>query len=282
MPPDYLAIGHVTEDVWRDGRVTPGGTAWFAALAARCQVDNVAIFTAAADSYDVKRHLPGIYVRRLASPVTTRFENIYTPAGRVQYTQPSPIGLTPADLTAWLRQSRIVHLAPVCDEVSPDFVDAFPPDVFIGVTPQGWLRRWDESGRVYPKPWEAAPRVLKRANAVVISVDDIAGDWPLALTWAAQANLFVVTEGADGCTLFWQGKPYRIPAPVVEEIDPTGAGDIFAATLFVALWRKLDPIAACTFANCIAAQSVTRCGLDSLPTAADLARCSTILSARQV
>jgi sugar/nucleoside kinase (ribokinase family) len=277
MPPDYLAIGHVTEDVWRDGRVTPGGTAWFAALAARRLVEHVSVLTAAADDYDVERHLPGICVHRLTSPVTTQFENIYTPAGRIQYTQPSPLRLTPTHLTPALCQSRIVHLAPVCDEVSPDFVDVLPPDVFIGVTPQGWLRRWDETGRVHPKSWDAAPRVLKRANATVISIDDVAGDWPLALTWAAQTSLFVVTESADGCTLFLRGKPYRIPAPAVREVDPTGAGDIFAATLFVVLQRGVDPITACRFANCIAARSVTRSGLDSLPTAADLKHCSTIL-----
>jgi len=277
MPPDYLAIGHVTADVWRDGRSTPGGTAWFSALAARRMVENVSVLTAAGEDYDVARHLPGIRAYRLASPTTTQFENIYTPAGRIQYTRPSPMRLTPAHLTAELRQSQIVHLAPVCDEVSPDFVDAFPPDVFIGVTPQGWLRRWDETGRVHPKPWDAAPRVLRRANATVISIDDVAGEWPLALTWAAQTALFVVTESADGCTLLLKGKPYRIPAPAVEEVDPTGAGDIFAAALFIALRRGLDPITACEFANCIAAQSVTRSGLDSLPTPADLARCSTIL-----
>ncbi len=276
MTPDYLAIGHVTEDVWRDGSITPGGTAWFASLAARRIVEQVSVLTAAAESYDAERFLPGIHVHRIASPITTQFENIYTPHGRIQYTRPSPVRLEPAHLTDALRQARIMHLAPVCDEVSPRFATEASPDTFIGVTPQGWLRRWDETGRVYTKPWDSAPHILARADAVVISIDDVGGDWKLALTWAAQARLFVVTLSADGCILFLEGRPHHVPAPQVEEVDPTGAGDIFAATLFIALQRGRDPLEAAAFANCVAAQSVTRKRLAGLPTPEDLERCSTI------
>lgn len=117
MPPDYLAIGHVTADVWRDGRSTPGGTAWFSALAARRMVENVSVLTAAGEDYDVARHLPGIRAYRLASPTTTQFENIYTPAGRIQYAaQPDAFDAGPSHgraspepnraLSAGLRRSQ--------------------------------------------------------------------------------------------------------------------------------------------------------------------------------
>lgn len=281
MPPDYLAIGHVTEDLWRDGRITPGGTAWFASLAARRMVEHVSVLTAAAADYDAATHLPDVDVHRIDSPMTTRFENIYTPSGRIQYTYPSPVRLTPAHLTPELQRARIMHLAPVCDEVSPDFATHAGDDVFVGVTPQGWLRRWDETGRVYAKPWTAAPQVLARADATVISIDDVAGDWRQALSWAAQTHLFVVTQSAEGCTLFLDGKPHHVPAPQVEEVDPTGAGDIFAAALFIALQRGTDPIAACAFANCVAAQSVTRRRLAGLPTRDDLERCGSLLESRR-
>ncbi|MCS7057238.1 MAG: PfkB family carbohydrate kinase [Thermoflexales bacterium] len=280
MPPDYLAIGHVTEDVWRDGSITPGGTAWFASLAARRIVDHVSVLTAAGENYDVEKFLPGIHVHRIPSPTTTQFENIYTPQGRIQYTRPNPVRLEPAHLTDELWHAKIMHLAPVCDEVSPAFAVEAPPEVFVGVTPQGWLRRWDEAGRVYAKPWDAAPLILARADAVVISIDDVAGDWPLLLTWAARARLFVVTLSAEGCIVFLNGRPYHVPAPQVEEVDPTGAGDIFAATLFISLQRGRDPLEAAEFANCVAAQSVTRKRLAGLPTPEDLERCSTIVARR--
>jgi sugar/nucleoside kinase (ribokinase family) len=278
MQPDYLTIGHLTEDVWRDGRITPGGTAWFASLAARRIVDHVSVLTAAAATYDAKTFLLDIDVHRVDSPTTTHFENIYTPQGRIQYTRPSPVKLTPDQLTYDLRRAKIMHLAPVCDEVSAAFATQVDPDVFIGVTPQGWLRRWDETGRVHAKDWDSAAAFLARADAVVISIDDVAGDWPLALSWAAQAKLFVVTQNVNGCTLFLKGRPYNIPTQQVEEIDPTGAGDIYAATLFIMLQRGLDPIKACAFANCVAARSVTREHLAGLPTQEDLDLCSKIVS----
>jgi sugar/nucleoside kinase (ribokinase family) len=274
---DYLTIGHVTEDVWKDGRITPGGTAWFSSLAARRLVQHVSVLTAAAPSYDTARFLPAIDVMRVDSPTTTQFENIYTPAGRTQITRPSPVQLTPAHLTAEMKRAKIMHLAPVCDEVSPAFASDAGDDVFIGVTPQGWLRRWDEHGRVFAKAWDSAGEILARADAVVISIDDVNGDWRLALTWAAQAKLFVVTQNKAGCTLFLNGEPIHVGTEPVEEVDPTGAGDIFASTLFITLQRGVDAVKACAFANCVAAQSVTRRALAGLPTPEDLARCGTIL-----
>jgi len=272
---DYLAIGHVTEDVWRDGHITSGGTAWFSSLAARRLVRHVSVLTAAAPTFDAAHILPDIDAHVVPSPVTTQFENIYTPQGRTQVTRPSPIYLTPGLLSTDLRRAKIMHLAPVCNEVSPSFVREADDQVFIGVTPQGWLRRWDEKGHVSAKPWDSAEAILARANATVISIDDVAGDWRVALRWAAMAKrVFVVTQSVDGCTLFLNGKPVPVPTPTVTEVEPTGAGDIFAASLYIALQRGDDPVEACAFANCLAAQSVTRRGLDSLPTQADIDRCA--------
>jgi sugar/nucleoside kinase (ribokinase family) len=130
---------------------------------------------------------------------------------------------------------------------------------------------------VFAKPWDSANEILARADAVVISIDDVAGDWRLALTWAAQARLFVVTQNKKGCILFLNGEPIHVDTVKVDEVDPTGAGDIFAATLFITLQQGIDPVKACTYANCIAAQSVTRQSIAGLPTPEDLARCGTIL-----
>lgn len=281
MTLDYLAIGHVTEDVWRDGRVTPGGTVIYSALAARALVGGsnggrVGVLTAAAASFDTAAIFPGVRVHRVDSPVTTQFENVYTAHGRVQHTRPSPIVLEPKHLTPELRGAGIIHLAPVCDEVSALFALESGPGTFIGVTPQGWLRRWDAAGRVHPRPWDSAPLVLPRADAVVLSVHDVHEDWELIRHWAAQSRLLVATQGPQGCTAFVHGVPQRVAAPQVDEVDPTGAGDIFATALFAALKRGIDPLKACAFASCIAAQSVTRKQLEGLPTPADVERCSRI------
>jgi sugar/nucleoside kinase (ribokinase family) len=52
----------------------------------------------------------------------------------------------------------------------------------------------------------------------------------------------------------------------MEEIDPTGSGDIFAAAFFVRLYLTRDPWESARFANQIAAASVARVGLDGILT----------------
>jgi sugar/nucleoside kinase (ribokinase family) len=175
-----------------------------------------------------------------------------------------------------MRNSRIAHLGPVCNEIDPEIVSAFSASTFVGITPQGWMRRWDAQGHVtsLAANWVDAPRVLARASAVVISIDDVAGDWEMARAWAAQTTLLVVTQGALGCTAYTKDMSLHVPAPQVHEAEPTGAGDVFAATLFVALQRGDSVQDACALANCIAAQSVTRLRLNGVPTIADIEICS--------
>ena len=54
-------------------------------------------------------------------------------------------------------------------------------------------------------------------------------------------------------------------APPRNEADPTGAGDVFAAALFVRLHRGDTPEQAARFATRVAADFVTQPQLDGLP-----------------
>ncbi len=49
------------------------------------------------------------------------------------------------------------------------------------------------------------------------------------------------------------------------EVDPTGAGDIFAASFFVRLHTTRDPWEAARFATNLAAFSVLRVALEGIP-----------------
>jgi sugar/nucleoside kinase (ribokinase family) len=59
----------------------------------------------------------------------------------------------------------------------------------------------------------------------------------------------------------------------VKEVDATGAGDVFAACFFVRLFQTRDPWEAGRFATILAAHTVTRVGLDGIPTAAEIEEC---------
>ncbi|MCX7856335.1 MAG: PfkB family carbohydrate kinase, partial [Anaerolineae bacterium] len=107
----------------------------------------------------------------------------------------------------------------------------------------------------------------------VLSEEDIGGDETLAARWAAQTRILALTRGARGCSVYANGQVWHLPAVPVQEVDPTGAGDVFAAVFFACLWKGDDPLRAARRANCVAAISVTRPGLSGTPTPAEVARC---------
>ena len=59
------------------------------------------------------------------------------------------------------------------------------------------------------------------------------------------------------------------------EVDPVGAGDIFAAAFFSRLYTTRDPWEAGRFATHLAAFSVTRRGLEGIPTPDEVQTCLT-------
>jgi sugar/nucleoside kinase (ribokinase family) len=73
--------------------------------------------------------------------------------------------------------------------------------------------------------------------------------------------------------LYWNGDRRRLRAPQFTEIDATGAGDIFAAAFFIRLYTTRDPWEAARFATLIASHSVTRVGLDGIPTEQEIQTC---------
>lgn len=272
---DYLVIGHMTRDLLQGGGFTAGGTVSYAACTARALGCRVGVITSTGPDLDPGQVLTGVHIVSSPAAATTTFENIYSSEGRRQLLHSVASPLTPELLPSHWSVSRpqgVVHIGPVARECATSFVHAFG-DAFIGVTPQGWMRQWDSSGYVRMGEWEEAETVLARADAVVLSEEDVLGDHLVIAHFAALARLLVVTQGAAGCSLYLDGRVHHFPALSVREVDPTGAGDVFAAAFFVALRRNGDPYAAARFANCIAAHSVTRAGLDGVPTADEVIYC---------
>ena len=268
---DYVVIGHVTRDL-ADGDFTVGGTVSYAARTAYALGCRVGVITSASTDLDLDPVLDGVVVSRLAAPNTTTFENTYTPDGRHQVIHGVAERLTPQQVPADWR-ATVIHLGPVAGECDPALASRFE-DAFLGLSPQGWMRRWDQQGRITAGPWAEAAELLTRADAVVLSEEDVASDPTLIERFAAQTRVLVKTQASAGCTVYVNGRSRHVAAPVkMHAADATGAGDIFAAAFFIWLQRSGDPWAAARFANCIAGQSVTRIGLAGTPTAKEAAHC---------
>lgn len=262
-PVDYLVVGHVAHDLTPDGPRL-GGTVAYSALTARALGYRVGIFTAAGPETSL-HVLDGIPVVSIESPRSTTYENIYTEHGRVQYVRAQAARLDPAGVPNAWKKASIVHLGPIANEVDAVLPEGFSP-ALLGLTPQGWMRQWDSEGRVSPTQWKDSEAALKQAGAVVLSREDVGGDDELIEHMASLTRVLVVTEADAGCVLHWHSDRRRFRAPKVHEVDATGAGDVFAAAFFTRLFSTRDPWEAARFATLIASHSVTRAGLEGIPT----------------
>jgi sugar/nucleoside kinase (ribokinase family) len=109
--------------------------------------------------------------------------------------------------------------------------------------------------------WEDADEILPLAAVSILSVEDLP-DSSMIEDFAKLARLLVVTDGPNGCTVYWNNEVRAFPAPTVKAVDLTGAGDVFAAAYLVRLFQTGgDAWDAAEFANRVAACSVTRSGL---------------------
>lgn len=274
-PPTFLTIGHITRDLHDDGSFSLGGTVTFAAVTASRLGVAAAIVTRADEQLiaGLSTRLPGIEVAARASPLTTTFANHYHEGLRTQYLHTRAESLSPEDIPVAWRAAPIVLLGPLAQELSPALVQLFPrrSGALIAATPQGWLRHWDADGRVSPSTWTDAETLLPLLDVLILSYDDLQpfadGDRAAAILarWSMLVPLLIATDGRHGATLFQRGQSEHFPAYAAAEIDPTGAGDVFAAAFLCRLNECRDPRIAVNFANCVASFSVEQVGIAGIP-----------------
>jgi sugar/nucleoside kinase (ribokinase family) len=280
--PQFLVIGHATRDLLLDGGWRLGGGVAYAGVTASRLGMRVGVLTSAPPDVlaALRDALPGATIVNVPTSEATTFENLYEATGRRQFLRARAEPLTLDHLPPTWNDAGLVLLAPLAQEADPAFAQAFPR-ALVAAAPQGWLRRWDALGVVSPGPLDAAPQLLPHVRALILSRDDLlpsdasleqqAQADAMIAAWAQQAPLIAVTRGADGADLYAEGAPARSIAGVeTREVDPTGAGDVFAAALLCWLERGGDARAAVVFANHVAACSVERVGVESAPTVAQL------------
>jgi hypothetical protein len=269
-PIDYLVIGNLSCDITPAGNRL-GGTAAYSALTAKALGLQVGIVTAWGGEIPLD-DLEGIQVAMKKTDHSTTFENLYYPGGRVQKIHHLAADIQVNDIPKEWVSTPMVHIGPIAGEAKI-LADGQFPQSQVGLTPQGWLRSWDREGHVHPCIWPGAMQDLPKAYATVISVEDVSGDEEQIETMAAASRVLAVTEGPSGARLYWNGDLRRFQAPIIKEVDATGAGDIFAAAFFWRLYETRDPWAAARFATHLASFSVSRKGLNAIPNREEIQTC---------
>lgn len=265
---DFLIVGHIVQDVVPNG-YTLGGTATYMSITARNLGRKPGIVTRLAPDFVIPGVLHGIQVHRLDSLQTTTFHNIYHDGHRQQFLLARADNLQPEDVPLEWMNAPIVHLGPLAREVDARFAKLFP-NALVGVTPQGWLRQWDETKRVRMRPWYEASDILPHVDVLVLSEEDLNGNLGLMDDYVRMTRIAIMTQGAKGCIVFTQGIARHIPGFPAREVDPTGAGDVFAGAFLIRLQETGDPFEAARFANATASFCVEAPGITGIPTRAQV------------
>eukprot|EP00667_Euglena_gracilis_P015937 EG_transcript_16607 len=274
--PDVLLVGHVARDLLGPDARGPyrlGGTVSFAAVTAFRLGRRPTVVTRAGPDVDLAELRAVAEVLALPSATTTTYANVYTAAGRTQYCYTPAGAIEAADLPATLRHPRAVLLGPIANEVADDLASAFSPETVMAAVPQGWMRRFRDDGRVYHEVWESAGKVLPHLAMLILSLEDLDGDLSRLDPVFPLVPLVVLTEYRDGSTIFRHAPGHstahveriHVPPRPAVEVDPTGAGDVFAAAFLIRWQETRDAVQAARFANVAASFSIEQPGVGGIP-----------------
>jgi len=267
---DFLTIGNITKDLIPGG-YTVGGTVTYASVAAMRLGRRPGVLARVGPDLALPAVYADIELHALPSEHTLTFENVYTPDGRVQTIHAFADAIAPQDVPAALVQAAppIVLLGPLAGELDPQVAELFPGSL-RGVVPQGWMRRWDARGRVSHRPLACDAEVLRHADVLVISTEDVNHNVSLARCYAETVRTVVLTRGQHGADLYHEGQVTHLRPRSAQQIDPTGAGDTFTAAFLIYFSETGDPVRAARFANVAASFVVEGLSYSTTPTRAQV------------
>jgi sugar/nucleoside kinase (ribokinase family) len=263
--PDFVVVGHVCQDILPDGSLGLGGSVSYAATTAHRLGYRVGVVTRSGPDLDVTKALPGIEIVCHPSAATTMFENIYFDGRRRQILHQRADVITCEQIPPAWRCAPMVYLGSIDQEIDPSVFRCFTDEATICVMPQGFFRRWDEQGQVSFAEWTPPEAILRCISVLVISELDVPDPVALACDWGRFIPTIVVTRAERGATVYHAGEPCHYPARPTQQLDPTGAGDVFAAAFLIRLVETGDPCLAASFANAVASFSVEGPGMTGIP-----------------
>ena len=169
--------------------------------------------------------------------------------------------------------TSILHLTAVARETPSHWQGRAE---FVGITPQGWMREWNESGEVAHVPLHPE-NIPAHFDALVISeferrwCERVIVAWTGAEAPAADAHghssaggagVIAVTAGsAPTSVLLRDGSAIDVPVPATANPrDDLGAGDVFAAAFFIALREGHAPVEAAAYGNAAATVRIASLG----------------------
>jgi len=175
---------------------------------------------------------------------TTQFVLKYREGGRDLENPVVCESIYPSDIV----ESKISLVSMVSGEVLPETLEEIiKKSGFVIVDIQGFIRKV-ESGKVMMVDIKetAYSDVIKKVDIIKASEEESKF---LDIDDLRNSLTVIITKGRDGCEIITKDNVMVIPTRPEEEIDPTGAGDMFIGGLGLALSNDYNLEDACSVAN---------------------------------
>jgi hypothetical protein len=293
---DYIAVGHVTRDLIEDRSLRavsqPGGGAFYSALqASRLGLRTLIVTQGVPEEIEtlLVPYRDELDLHIIAARHTTTLSTRGSGASRSQrlLSWAGPI-VQPLEL-----HGSILHIAPTAGEGRISWGGGVR---FVGITPQGLIRGWQERGEVPLMQLDAASllgdiplvppdagRLAGEISLVPLAAETLPARFDAAVIGEQECDcchaLFAAARETGACVAVTAGsRPTTVhlssrgaghslvQAPIVPVAvrEDLGAGDVFAAAFFMALADGRTALDAATFGNAAAAVRIAGSGPDAI------------------
>jgi hypothetical protein len=265
-----LVVGQVARE--RIGSALElSGPAYFAARAHRSLGAEVGLAAAFDPEVDAHAAIPGVepIVRGGAE---ARVSRLYPGAGRYLMRLESPgAPLAPREIPARWQNVDLLHLAPLLGEVDVREWRTAIGAKHVALGAQGFVREAGPDGIVVPSRWNPDPASLEGVDSICLHEADLVEEDDLVERLRNIVPVVVVTRGRNGCDVWAIGRRTHVGIFQTKQVDPVGAGETFAASLFLALTRGEDPVHAARLGAAAASLAVEALGAEGLDRLAEAA-----------